>query len=84
MNAKTLSLTLTLLVSNAAFASDLTLEPCIDGGVSATGTFPSQAMEDQIHAYLKWSSGQPYYLYTVASGSIEMPFSEEATLVELE
>ena len=27
---------------------DLTLEPCINGGVSATGRFESQAIEDKV------------------------------------
>lgn len=32
-----------------------TLDPGANGSVSATGTFPSQAMEDQFHAYLAWT-----------------------------
>ena len=32
-----------------------TLDPGANGSVSATGIFPSQAMEDQFHAYLAWT-----------------------------
>ena len=48
---------------------DLSLEPSINGEVSRFGTFPSQKMEDQIHAYLEWraESGSPYYLFQVAA-----------------
>jgi hypothetical protein len=31
-----------------------TLDPGANGSVSATGTFPTQAMEDQFNAYLAW------------------------------
>jgi hypothetical protein len=30
------------------------LEPSLNAQVSASGRFPSQAMEDQFHAYLTW------------------------------
>ena len=47
--------------------TDLDLEPCINGAVSASGTFPSQIMEDQIQAYLVWGTktGRPFYLLQV-------------------
>lgn len=32
-----------------------TLDPGANGSVSATGNFPSQAMEDQFNAYLAWT-----------------------------
>ena len=32
-----------------------TLDPGANGSVSATGTFPTQAMEDQFNAYLAWT-----------------------------
>ena len=32
-----------------------TLDPGANGSVSETGIFPSQAMEDQFHAYLAWT-----------------------------
>ncbi|MCA1789781.1 MAG: hypothetical protein LC667_07970 [Thioalkalivibrio sp.] len=32
-----------------------TLDPGANGSVSALGTFPTQAMEDQFHAYLAWT-----------------------------
>ena len=48
---------------------DLDLEPAINGEVSRLGSFPSQKMADQIHAYLEWraESGSPYYLFQVAA-----------------
>jgi hypothetical protein len=42
-----------VLVGSAAFASsnvDLSLEPCINGGVSARGLFASQAEENRYFA----------------------------------
>ncbi len=49
--------------------ADLSLEPAINGEVSRLGSFPSQKMADQIHAYLEWraESGSPYYLFQVAA-----------------
>jgi hypothetical protein len=41
-------------------------------------------MEDQVHAYLKWRSDQPYYLFTVASGFIEMPLDERTEVVDMQ
>jgi hypothetical protein len=76
MSIKTVGLTLSLVISSGAFATDFSLEPCINGGVSESGSFPSQEMEDQVQAYLKWRSDQPYYLFTAASEFIETPFEE--------
>ena len=69
MFRKTVILMFSVLLSSLAVAGNSDLELCINGGVSATGNFPSQAMEDQIHAYLDWRSdqGSPYYLFRVAS-----------------
>ena len=33
--------------------SDLDLEPCINGGVSASGTYPTQTAEDLANSYRK-------------------------------
>ena len=54
---------------------DLDLEPCFNGGVSATGTFPTQTMQDQIDAYLAWSpqTGRPFYLFQVAGDGLAAP-----------
>ena len=59
-------------------AADDSLEPCINGGVSATGAFPTQAMEDQIRAYAAWSSelGQPYYLFRVTAHQVAASYPE--------
>jgi hypothetical protein len=37
---------------------DLTVEPCINGEVSASGLFPTHAMEDAFAAYLDWTEDQ--------------------------
>jgi len=77
MSNKTLILAFSLLCSGSLMAGDLDLEPCINGGVSSSGSFPTQDMEDQIHAYLKWRSDAPYHLFRVASKLIETPYPEE-------
>lgn len=64
MFRKTLFVSLVLLSLPAL--ADTSLEPCINGDVSASGSFPSQEMEDQIMAYLDWKPGEPYYLFNVA------------------
>lgn len=47
------------------------LEPCINGSVSASGTFPTQAMENQLAAYVEWTrkNGLPvdYALLSVSN-----------------
>lgn len=59
--------------------ADLSLEPCINGGVSASGTYPTQAMEDQIDAYLAWASmtGQPYYLFRVDGAKLAGAYDQD-------
>jgi hypothetical protein len=54
------------------------LEPCINGEVSASGTFPSQAMEDQIGAYLDWSArtGRPFYLFQVGGDRLTAAYPQ--------
>lgn len=46
-----------------AAGDDSLLEPCINGSVSASGYFPSQAMEDQFNAYLQWQDDELYYYH---------------------
>ncbi|MGD8274965.1 MAG: hypothetical protein PVJ30_03335 [Thiohalocapsa sp.] len=57
---------------------DRSLEPCMNGGVSASGAFPTQAMEDEIKAYAAWSGsiGQPYYLFQVAGEAFAAAYPE--------
>ena len=43
------------LASSAADQANLDLEPCINGGVSASGLFPTQAMEEQFIKYVEWA-----------------------------
>jgi hypothetical protein len=76
MFGKTLFSALLLAASAAPLATDLSLEPCINGDVSRSGNFPSQEMERQIHAYLNWRSYEPYYLFAVAAEYLESPFEE--------
>lgn len=38
--------------------TSLDLEPAINGAVSATGLFPSQAMEEEFAAYLRWTKDE--------------------------
>ena len=40
-----------LLGVGTLYADNLDLEPCMNGDVSASGTFPTQAAEDQHHFY---------------------------------
>jgi hypothetical protein len=59
-------------------SGDHSLEPCINGAVSASGAFPTQAMEDQIMAYVAWSGtiGQPYYLFRVTGQQFAAAYPE--------
>jgi len=77
MFRKALILALSLFATSAAVATDFSLEPCINADVSSSGNFPSQEMEDQVHAYLNWRSDQPYYLFRVASEEIQTPYQED-------
>jgi hypothetical protein len=58
---------------------DHSLEPCINGAVSASGVFPTQVMEDQIAAYAAWSGriGQPYYLFRVTAHQFVAAYPED-------
>ena len=70
MFRKTLGTAFSAIFTTTAFAADLSLEPCIDGGVSASGNFPTQEMEDQIYAYRNWASEMPGYLFAFALESL--------------
>lgn len=53
-----LALAGSLATSSAVFAGFSfvrDLEPAINGEVSASGLFPTQAMEDQFNAYVRWT-----------------------------
>jgi hypothetical protein len=39
-------------------AASLALEPAVNGAVSADGLFPSQEMQDEFSAYLRWAKEQ--------------------------
>jgi hypothetical protein len=42
-------------VEYAADEAQIDLEPAINGSVSASGLFPTQALEDEFTAYLRWT-----------------------------
>ncbi len=44
--------------AETAGATSLDLEPAINGAVSATGLFPSQAMEEEFMSYMRWVKAQ--------------------------
>ncbi len=44
--------------ADTAGAASLDLEPAINGAVSATGLFPSQAMEEEFMSYMRWVRAQ--------------------------
>jgi hypothetical protein len=76
MIQKMLMFTFCLACGTPLIAADVDLEPCINGEVSHSGNFPTQEMEEQIHAYLEWSSDAPYYLFRVAAKQIGTPYSD--------
>jgi hypothetical protein len=55
---------------------DLAFEPCINGGVSARGTYPLQSDEDVARAFAEGivTSDNPYYVYMKA-GRVVAPTS---------
>ena len=65
------------LGSTTIAAEDVSLEPCINGDVSRSGNYPSQEMEEQIGAYLKWQASQPYYLFRVAGRKLPEVYPED-------
>jgi hypothetical protein len=77
MFRRTLTALALTLAASATVADEASLEPCINGGVSRTGNFPTQAMEDQIYAYLDWRADEPYYLFRVAARAIPTPYPED-------
>lgn len=83
MFRKTLGITLSLFCTATAFAADLSLEPCIDGGVSASGNFPTQEMEEQIYAYRNWAADKPGYLFAIALESIKPPLNEAGPVTDV-
>lgn len=63
-----------VLISMSTAADDLALEPCIDGGVSPSGTYPTAALERQAIGYQNWPNFAPYYLFAVSATYLESPF----------
>lgn len=52
---------LAVVSTGSVVASDLSLEPCINADVSASGRYATQAIEDQANAYLDWQLNAPHY-----------------------
>ena len=77
MLQKTLTVVSLLLFASSTLATDLSLEPCINGEVSRSGNFPTQEMEEQIHAYLEWQTVDPYYLFRTESRKVTAAYSED-------
>lgn len=69
------------LVTVTALANDQggLLEPCINGGVSASGHYPTQQMEDLILASGAQSSPSAESPGTPASGDVAVPDDDEET-----
>jgi hypothetical protein len=76
MFEKVLATTLVACVSTGACATDVSLEPCINGGVSPSGTYPSEAIERGMRAYHNWRTYDPYYLFAVSADYLQPPFDE--------
>ena len=73
------SLTIVALTlgSTVATGDDHSLEPSINGEVSASGNYPTQEMEEQIYAYLEWQKSQPFYLFRVAVRNLPEVYPED-------
>jgi len=77
MFRKTLCILFTL-TAFPAVADDL-LEPCIDGGVSASGNYPSQHIEDLVLAAAAPSSHQGESLEEPTPTEVAFPDDDEET-----
>ena len=49
------TLTAAPILANEFGGSNTSLEPAINGGVSASGVFPTQEIEDEFLNYLRWT-----------------------------
>lgn len=80
MSRKTLFISL-ILVAVPAIAGDKPdlLEPCIDGGVSASGSFPTQEMEDLILVSGPQQSLPDQSTGASASEAVAFPDDDEET-----
>lgn len=63
-----------LWASGSASASDLDLEPCVNGDVSPNGAFPSAQLERRANGYQTWSDYAQYYRFAVSATYLESPF----------
>ena len=68
---------LVLVAAGTTQASDLALEPCVNGDVSQTGTWPTQLTEGNDQAQLDWQSYDPYYLFAVSASYLKLPFEDD-------
>ena len=65
------------LGSTVVMGDDHSLEPSINGEVSASGNYPTQEMEEQIYAYLEWQKSQPFHLFRVAVRNLPEVYPED-------
>lgn len=79
MFRKTLFVAISMFVSSMAVANDHSLEPAINGGVSASGNFPSQEMEEQVYACFDWRSHQRNHLFRIASKDIKRDLGDRTS-----
>jgi hypothetical protein len=77
MFGKALIAGLALVAAGMAQATDLALEPCVNGGVSRSGTWPSEFMEGAANAQLNWQSYEPYYLFAVSARYMKSPLDDD-------
>lgn len=71
---RALFLSVILWASGSASGADLDLEPCVNGGISPNGAFPSAQLERRANGYQTWSDYAPYYRFAVSATYLESPF----------
>ncbi|MDZ7750642.1 MAG: hypothetical protein U5S82_03015 [Gammaproteobacteria bacterium] len=75
------ALMLTGVLANASEVDEFALEPCINGGVSASGLFASQAEEDRYHAEQLALELEPCINGDVSATGLFLSQAEEDTLL---
>lgn len=82
MFGKSMIAAIALIAAGSTQGSDLVLEPCVNGDVSQTGTWPTQLMEGNDRAQLDWQSYDPYYLFAVSASYLKPPFEDDAPVAD--
>jgi hypothetical protein len=60
--------------------SPASLDPCLNGQVSASGRFPTQSMEDEFNRYLGWVAGNGLSVEHALANPIEPTHALEPSL----